>query len=264
MTIVFSVRPPPGAIAAFVRELWFLRDDGALHAGLPKPYVEVVFSLAGVHWWRPELNACESRFEHGWVTPLQNASRYARADGARVLIGARIEPLAAHALFGPIGAGARQAPLHLGTLMGDWGVDTLSALRTARSEEQLFSVLGRSLESAFARSKMTTLSAEDALVTPLIEPGASARTLRRLYKDQVGLSFKRLSGLRRLDQLLRELGDDGAELAQLAQAHGFCDQAHMTREVVKLTGVTPGQLRRRSPGTPPHMASSVMAKKYNK
>ncbi|MBY0566588.1 MAG: AraC family transcriptional regulator [Hyphomonadaceae bacterium] len=264
MTAAFFIRPAPSSISAFVRELWLLRDDGALRAGLPKPYVELVFNLAGVHWWRPELNACEQRFDHAWVTPVQDAPRYARADGVRVLIGARIEPVAAATLFGPIGAGVGQAPPHLETLMGAWGADTLSALRAATSEEQVFSILGRRLENAFSRGKISTRCRDEPAVGPLTELGASARTLRRRYKDQVGLSPKRLARLRRLDRVLRDLAEGGAALAQVAQAHGFFDQAHMTREILKLTGVTPGQLRRRSQGTPPHMAPCGMAKKYNK
>lgn len=263
MKAAFFIRPAPASLSAFVRELWLLRDDGAPRAGLPKPYVEMVFSLAGVHWWRPGLNACEQRFDRAWITPLQEAPRFARADGPRILIGARIDPVAALTLFGPIGAGVGQAPPDLETVMGAWGTDTLSALRAASSEEQGFAVLSRSLENAFSRRRAAAPSRDEPRVGPLRQPGASARTLRRRHKDQMGLSSSRLARLRRLDQALRDLVEGGGALAQVAHAHGFFDQAHMTREVLKLTGYTPGQLQRRAQGMPPHMAPCAVAKTYN-
>ena len=42
-------------------------------------------------------------------------------------------------------------------------------------------------------------------------------------------------------------------LAEFALAHGYADQAHLSREIAELTGATPAELRRRAPGSPPHL-----------
>ncbi len=106
----FITAAPPAAITQGVFELWQLEDDGRLHAGLPKPYVEVVVSLSGVHWWRPALEGAEHLYCDAWVTPIQSGSRYARAVGRGHLIGARLEPWAALALLGPLPPGDGTPP----------------------------------------------------------------------------------------------------------------------------------------------------------
>jgi AraC-like DNA-binding protein len=42
----------------------------------------------------------------------------------------------------------------------------------------------------------------------------------------------------------RELICAGVSLVDVAQAAGFCDQAHLTREFKKIHGVPPGRLSR--------------------
>lgn len=73
----------------------------------------------------------------------------------------------------------------------------------------------------------------------------------RLHRSHFIRMFHRATGLAPqtyIRQLriakARELICDGAELCEVAQTVGFCDQAHLTREFKKVYGVPPGRLSR--------------------
>jgi AraC-like DNA-binding protein len=76
--------------------------------------------------------------------------------------------------------------------------------------------------------------------------GASPRNLGRLFDEWVGLGPKRFARVVRAQAALRRLADDPeADLAALAAELGFSDQAHLTRELRALTGLTPTEILRR-------------------
>lgn len=73
------------------------------------------------------------------------------------------------------------------------------------------------------------------------EVGVSERTLQRHMSERVGLSPKQLArGLRVRHAAERLHRTPEANWAQLALECGFYDQAHLTNEMVALTGHTPG------------------------
>jgi AraC-like DNA-binding protein len=70
--------------------------------------------------------------------------------------------------------------------------------------------------------------------------GLSERTLRRRCESAFGYGPKTLERILRFQQFLGLLRRSTApHLAQLAAASGFADQAHLTREVRRLGGLTP-------------------------
>ncbi|MET7637945.1 helix-turn-helix transcriptional regulator [Streptomyces sp. NPDC005438] len=74
--------------------------------------------------------------------------------------------------------------------------------------------------------------------------GLSARQLRRRSEVAFGYGPKTLARvlrMRRALQLGEATGESGG-LAGVATAAGYADQAHMTRELRQLTGLTPGDL----------------------
>ena len=247
------------ALAGAVRELWILSDDGSFHAGLPKPYVELVISLSGVHWWCSAPGVREHRYSVGWVTPVQRGPRFARANGRRILIGARLEPWTARALFGPLPPGDGSPPPHLNLLIGDTAERLRRWLIDAADDDQRFARLGIWLEQQL----MLCGGAGDPITgfdcTSVADLARSLhttpRSLRRRFAIEAGLSPKTWLKLHRLDGVLRDAGlsDARQSLATIATAHGYADQAHLSREMVSFTGATPGQLRRRPLQSPPHL-----------
>ncbi|RYZ43321.1 MAG: AraC family transcriptional regulator [Myxococcaceae bacterium] len=73
--------------------------------------------------------------------------------------------------------------------------------------------------------------------------GLAVETVARGFKRAYGVSPKRYRADVRALQAWRRLPRSTLPLAQLALALGFSDQAHMTRDVVALTGRTPSALR---------------------
>ena len=71
--------------------------------------------------------------------------------------------------------------------------------------------------------------------------GVSERQLRRRFVDAVGYGPKTLARVLRFQRFLA-LAGEGEELARLALAAGYADQAHLTRETRRLAGRTPLEL----------------------
>lgn len=70
--------------------------------------------------------------------------------------------------------------------------------------------------------------------------GISPRHLGRLDRDWVGLSPGHLLRLRRFQRALRRLSlQPAVPLARIAFETGFADQAHLTREFRRYSGMTP-------------------------
>ena len=76
--------------------------------------------------------------------------------------------------------------------------------------------------------------------------GVSGPQLHRRFRMAVGYGpkmFQRIARLRRL----RALAASNASLSALAMDLGYADQAHMTREVATLAGISPAQLVAHAP-----------------
>ena len=76
------------------------------------------------------------------------------------------------------------------------------------------------------------------------EMGYSRKHLIALFHDQVGVPPKLLAQLVRFQRVIRQARSGApTRWAELAMAHGYCDQAHLAREVRRFTGLTPTQAR---------------------
>lgn len=255
----FATSPVPKGLEGLVREFWHLSDPGRPQRGLPKPYVELVVSLRGIHWWRADPGAREFRYTTAWVTPVQEAPRYARSTGRRELVGARLEPWAAQAWLGPLPAGDGAPPPHLSSLIGREAIDLCAHLRAADDLDQLFGRFAGWLEARPGLSNPRAFRAAQSSIPQAQKlaraSGTTPRNLRRWFDRWAGLKPKRWLLLHRIDSVLRDrrLCDPSCSLAMLAVDHGFADQAHLTREIRRFTGVTPGAFRERGAHYPPHM-----------
>jgi transcriptional regulator GlxA family with amidase domain len=77
------------------------------------------------------------------------------------------------------------------------------------------------------------------------EVGVSERQLERRFREAVGYGPKTLQRVLRFRHVLEALDAGGREadgLSWIAAYAGYSDQAHMTRETIALSGLTPIQL----------------------
>jgi AraC-like DNA-binding protein len=72
--------------------------------------------------------------------------------------------------------------------------------------------------------------------------GVGERQLRRRFVDAVGYGPKTLQRVLRFQRFLALAEDGGDDLAALAFAAGYADQAHLTRECRRLAGLPPAAL----------------------
>ena len=97
-----------------------------------------------------------------------------------------------------------------------------------------------------ARAAALGLAAPGARVATVGDRlGISERQLRRRFADAVGYGPKTLARVLRFQRFLALAARDAAgpgDLAGLAFAAGYADQAHLTRECVRLSGRTPAAL----------------------
>ena len=255
--VQFEAFAAPPELAHAVRECWFLSDEGLLSAGLPKPYVELVVSISGRHFWRASREGPEHEFTLGWVTPLQSAPRFARSDGRRTLVGARLEPWAAFRIFGNLPVGDGLPPISLERMIGQNARDLQRNIRTAGSPAACTSILVDWLRPHLANlvAPLPALGAPGQMGAGELAHanGVTPRTLRRRFSS-IGLSGpKRWLRLHRLDRVLRDISlPEATPLAELALDNGYSDQSHFNREVSNLTGAAPSRLRRRGKDLPPH------------
>ena len=81
--------------------------------------------------------------------------------------------------------------------------------------------------------------------------GISERHLHRRFSAAVGYGPKTFQSVLRFQRLLKAARETGEEqsLAELATSVGYSDQAHMTREVQRLSNLRPSALLRSAQST---------------
>lgn len=73
--------------------------------------------------------------------------------------------------------------------------------------------------------------------------GWSRKHLVARFRDEIGLGPKAIARIVRINRAVGMIRSGGDGLAAIAQDCGFADQAHLSREVQALAGLTPAQLR---------------------
>lgn len=65
----------------------------------------------------------------------------------------------------------------------------------------------------------------------------------RMFKQHLGVTVSQYQREMRLQRAVRALLEGDESLVEVAQAHGFADQSHMTREFSRVTNWSPAKLR---------------------
>jgi AraC-like DNA-binding protein len=73
--------------------------------------------------------------------------------------------------------------------------------------------------------------------------GVVPRTLQRHFRNRTGLAPKRYAAVQRFSDALRQVALGHGSLAQLASDAGYSDQAHLTTDLGRHAGLSPGRFR---------------------
>jgi AraC-like DNA-binding protein len=170
----------------------------------------------------------------------------------RTVLGVRFLPGAAPALLGLPARALRDLRVPIAEL---WGPEAgrleeqLAEAGSSRSRHELLQAElvrrlpdaeapDRTVAGAVARLRTDPRARIDRLPDAL---AISERQLRRRFHSAVGYGPKMLARVLRLQRILA-LGRNRPDLAMLAIDAGYADQAHMTAECTRLTGMPPGRL----------------------
>lgn len=236
-------RAPIVPLARWVSRVWMMESrEAGTSRTLPDGCIDLIIGL-------PEPGVA-----HAYVAGLQSsASSFTYGPGERA-VGVRLRPGAALGLL--------DVPADALTDSRD----TLTALvgRTARDLEQrlceapTWHARMRAFEEFLVQraTRARTDPRVDRAIAQLVhtsgtatmreltrDSGTSSRTLDRLIQQWVGTSPKRLALIIRFQRALaRAAASPAYTWAALAAELGFSDQAHLTREFVRFTGVSPARL----------------------
>jgi AraC-like DNA-binding protein len=69
------------------------------------------------------------------------------------------------------------------------------------------------------------------------------RSFQRKFKEAIGLPPKEMLQILRLNKALRLLGQNAdSDLSKISYLSGYYDQSHFTRDIRRITGITPGKI----------------------
>jgi AraC-like DNA-binding protein len=188
------------------------------------------------------------------VAGLDSAARRSPVRPAAAITGIRLRPGVAGAVFGIPASELLDIQVPLRELLGTDAAEFSERLAEASGHDAEHLLLEGLVAGAVADRSPDPLvlaatrrlgfpgSRIDELAAAL---GISERQLRRRFHQSVGYGPKTLDRILRFRRLVSQaeaVSDGEADLARLAADLGYADQAHMTRDCVRLTGMPPARL----------------------
>jgi AraC-like DNA-binding protein len=168
-------------------------------------------------------------------------------------VGLRFEPGVAPAVLGVAASELRDQRVELADIWGRGRAERVADALAAATPEQAEIILQQAVEQRLVE---VDASPPDELVQALVakltharasvaaaahELGISERHLRRRCEVAIGYGPKTLDRVLRFQRFRRLAERRGGPLAQLAVESGYADQAHLSREHLRLAGTTPAR-----------------------
>lgn len=188
------------------------------------------------------------------VAGLDRRARWSPVRSGATIVGVRLRPGVAGAVFGIPASELLDARIPLDELLGARVSEMSERLNGAQGREAEYLLLEGIVASAVTDASPDPLvlaatrrlgfpgSRVDELADAL---GISERQLRRRFHQSVGYGPKTLDRVlrfRRLVSQARAVSAGEVDLSRLAADLGYADQAHMARDSVRLTGLPPRRL----------------------
>ena len=228
----------PARLAPYVECLWTLEPDRVLpeHTVLPDGCTDIVYSRG-----RPAP-------EPQVVGVMTRAHKFALVPG-QFDCGVRFRPGMSRGFLRVTGNEIADQSVPLSEIWGTAGRDLATQLADATSAEECVGLIAERLPDPSALGvvqQVCTFIVEQCgqvRMDDLARDAAlSARQLRRLFLEQVGLSPKHFSRVIRFRHSLSQLQtSQRGDWTRVALDSGYYDQAHFINEFRELSGYTPGE-----------------------
>lgn len=246
--------PVPDALGRHLRCIWRLREprpSGVVQTIYPDGCCELIMHLATPPFGWDASEGWRRQAETLYAGQRLCAVRL-RATQSLDCLGLRLAPAASAAV-------AAQSLLHFGERivnLAELDADFSQALGVAARgfaagskapmlrllasriaaypiDERIAAAVTR-IEASAGRARMGVMARAAAM---------SMRGFQIRFRQRVGLRPKEFAQLLRLQALLRALDGGDESISALSAEQGFSDQAHATRELRRITGITPARLR---------------------
>lgn len=270
---VFHTYTPAAPLSAYVDFFWLHEDNAQPHAlerALPTGKSELWIELGGDGLQITTRQDSQRMSTYRTSTLLGASSRWSIIGAGRQVsrMGVLFKPNGAAAFFAPPASELHDAHVPLDALWGDADASEFrERLLVESTPEARFHQLERALLARLTRLPLSrpvvTFAVGMLLAVPQAQTiteiahrsGLSHRQLIRVFRQEVGMTPKRFGRVRRFQTVLDYLGHaHHVNWAAIAQACGYADQAHLSREFHQFTGVCPtSYVRDRDPRFPTYL-----------
>ena len=257
--VVESVVHEPADLAPAVTRCTGYRMTGfaaGRHAGLPSPSLTLIVSFDDPLTLSRLPDPCASPVRH-WtmIGGLHTRPATIEHDGNQHGIQLDVTPLGARMLLGRPAADLCEGVVALDEVLGPLATELHDRLCALEPWSARFELLHELLRRRVAQLdvRVTTrrelrwawnqlcggATGVEALADEL---GWSRRHLSAQFRDEFGVSPRTMVRIVRFDRARRLLGAEPSQrptLADVAHRSGYADQAHLSREWVRLAGTTP-------------------------
>ena len=255
-------RPPE--LAAFVDRFWQSRGAVTMPRKriLPNGKIELLVNLG-----RPirlAEGAGSPVLVRGWLSGIQARPLVIEMEPTQHVLAVRLRPAGAYALFARPMDELVDLTVDLDAVVGRAAEELTERCAHAGSVKDRFAEAsawvrerleaGPRIDSAIAWAEREIAEhAGGVAIRGLRDSlGVSKASFARRFKTQIGVAPKVYARIHRFRRALSALHRGDCALAQVALDAGFYDQAHLTGEFRRLSGLTPGAFVRR-----PHYAQSL-------
>jgi AraC-like DNA-binding protein len=233
----------PPALRDAIKCFWHTRRefDGPLFEIIPDGYVEIIF------YFGAPCSMHGKRLPSPFLMGLLNQPLVLETTGRLEVLGIRCYPWTVLDLLGLApGEGGVRVFEHPVAELQQALQALIAAGRVADAVAQLAQYFQHAqaggVDSTLRKAGAAMLAARGAI--PVSEVAAAAhatvRTLERKFKQSSGHTVKDVAGLMRFEQARNRLWHEpDLSLADLAQALGYADQSHLSREFKRYSGMTP-------------------------
>ncbi len=217
--------------------------------------VLVINRGAAIELAGPDAKIIRIEAGEGFIAGMSHAPLESRAQGVQrgLLVQAPVASLAALAGRSPAALFDQVIPLN--EVSGKQFADLGSEICQAPSAQERFDVMDAFLRNAalpeidpsMSRAAMVFRNSPQSRISDVAQDlGLERRDFARRFLRTHGVSPRLFRRLARFEAFADELHrGPGEPIADTALQAGYFDQAHLNRETVNLTGLTPAQLRAR-------------------
>jgi AraC-like DNA-binding protein len=258
-----SVAPDP-RLSPLVLSYWQLDGmaPGQTYIALPKRHLELVVNVGAPQLSARSRDETPRAYSACWLTVFRERPLFLDPTGPCLLFGVRFRDFALPDWLSAFRrSGSQSADLSDSALTAPLirSLARCSGIEDAATQFDAFFLAhsrGRQDPSRLSRAVELCEGGDRLRPSHIIrEAGREPRRVRALAEQAGGVSIRRFARLARLDRALVHLAAGTSDrIADVAQAAGYYDEAHMAHDFVALCGITPARYRRARPdaGLLPH------------